>query len=348
MHVLARSVVASVFALSALSYAACGAPADGYNAEGTIPAPTPAPAETPSESDAAGAQPAVDSGRPDTRVAEDAGGADTLRDTQPDTQSGPEVASDTRESGTVTGCELPPRDCEGTTSYCGELIPFDPKKGLGYDDYPINGESSTNQYRSYARRDLMILVKYASAYVECKAKGWPGGNGAPLGLGDMSEKSGAIPGTSDGDPAHPSGSHTNGYDMDIAYFQSTGTNNYLRAICPHTTNGYDAYHCTGAPTILDVKRSALFLGALLLSPRTRIIGVDGKVGPLVEPAIESFCADGTLPQAACDNLTRLAWETTDTGRGWFKFHHHHLHVSLKKVLAEETQAYVVEGTSISD
>ena len=121
--------------------------------------------------------------------------------------------------------------------------------------------------------------------------------------------------------------------MDIGYYQSTGENNYLRAVCPHTSGGVEQYHCTGAPTILDVKRTALFLGAFLTSDRTRIIGVDGKVGPLVGPALLSLCEAGTLPKLACDRKSMIAWETTDTGRGWYKFHHHHFHVSLKKVSA---------------
>jgi hypothetical protein len=296
---------------------ACGAPTDSWSND------------SPNEDKDTGAvvPDTADPGPSDTGTASP---RDTGTAIEEDTATKPETIADAApDSG--SGCTLPPRDCTGTD--CGDLVPFEPVLGVGYDNYPINGETTTNQYRSYCRRDLMMLVKYAAAYVDCKAKGWPG-NGAPIGLGDMSEKSGAIPGTSIGSPAHPSGSHTNGYDMDIGYYQTEGTNNYLRAVCPHTSGGYDVYHCTGAPTILDVKRTALFLGAFLTSDRTRIIGVDGKIGPLVVPALQTLCDDGVLPKLACDRKNMIAYETTDTGRGWYKFHHHHFHVSLKKVSSD--------------
>ena len=125
---------------------------------------------------------------------------------------------------------LPERDCQGTAAHCGELLPFEPVTGPGYDNYPLNGETATNQYRSFARRDMVLLVKWAAAYVACKADGWSTGHGGPLGLGDMSEANGAIPGTSDGDPGHPPGTHIDGYDMDAAYFQVGTADNKLRAV----------------------------------------------------------------------------------------------------------------------
>lgn len=228
-------------------------------------------------------------------------------------------------------CVIPPRDCTGTTAHCVQLVAFKPVTGTGYDNYPINGETATNQYRSYARRDLMMLVKHASAVVACKAKGWTPGNGLAIGLGDMSEKSGAIPGTSNGHPGHPKGTHVNGRDMDIAYYQLTSANNRLRAVCPHTSNNKDVKHCTGTPNNLDVRRTALFIGTLLTSDRVRVIGVDGRIEPVLVPEIKALCRAGLLPQLACNRLGKIASETSDTGKGWFRHHHHHLHVSLKKI-----------------
>ncbi len=223
---------------------------------------------------------------------------------------------------------LPTRDCTGAD--CGTLSAFTPVTGPGYDNYPINGETANDQYRSFARKDLQMLMKYATAFVDCKAKNWTPGNMKPLGLGDMSEADGSIPGTSIGQPGHPAGTHENGYDMDIAYYQLKGQNNYLREICPHTTGGAEQYHCTGEPDNLDVWRHALFLGALFTSKRVRVIGVDGKVGPLILNAMPTLCTSGWLPQAACNAAKNgLAFETTDTGRGWFQFHQHHSHISLK-------------------
>jgi hypothetical protein len=204
------------------------------------------------------------------------------------------------------------------------LLPFEPDEGPGYIDYPLNGETWNNQYRSYARRDLIMLIKWAAAWVECQAKDWPGGNGHPLGLGDMSEADGDIPGSSQGDPDHPNGTHVNGRDMDIAYYQQTGPNNYLRPVCPYGGQ----YHCTGAPDNLDVMRSALFIGALLSSTRTRVIGVDGKIGPLIKAALSELKSQGHLPPDDSGANASLAYETVNNGNGWYYHHHHHLHVSL--------------------
>ncbi len=227
---------------------------------------------------------------------------------------------------------LPARDCTSGAASCGEVIAFEPDEGPGYWDYPINGETTTDEYRSYARRDLVMLIKWATAVVDCKAAGWSGGNGEPLGLGDMSEANGNIPGSRENDPGHPAGTHEDGNDMDIGYYQTAGVpDNKLRPICPHTEGGQEAYHCTGAPTTLDVWRNALFLGLLFQSPRTRVIGVDGKVGPLVEQAMDVLCGQGWLDGTPCTQNRALAYETTDQGQGWFYFHLHHLHISLKGV-----------------
>jgi hypothetical protein len=233
--------------------------------------------------------------------------------------------------------DLPARDCDGNDAFCGELVQYDPHTGVGYDDYPINGESSTHQYRSWARRDLVMLLKWATAFVACKAGGWSTGTGGRLGLGDMSEEDGAIPGTSIGDPAHPYGSHTNGYDTDYAYYQRDTTDNELRPICPHTSGGEEQSHCTAPPDSLDEWRSALVLGALFTSDRVRVIGVDGQAGDLLMEAMDKLCEAGWLEQLACDNAhDRLAYEVTDQGNGWFYHHHHHMHVSLKKVSSKAT------------
>jgi len=230
-------------------------------------------------------------------------------------------------------CALPPRDCTLGATACAEIVPFEPVKGPGYENYPLNGETAANQYRSFARRDLVMLVKWVTAFVACNAR--PGtGNGAVLGLGDMSEANGAIPGTSRGSPGHPAGTHTNGFDMDIAYYQLRGTDNYLRPICPYMQNGQDAYHCVAPPDNLDVARTALALGAFFESSRVRVIGVDGQVGTAVTAALVPYCNSGVLSAGACTRAKQgITFEVTDQGRGWFQFHHHHFHVSLKPVAA---------------
>jgi hypothetical protein len=229
-------------------------------------------------------------------------------------------------------------DCSGSLSQCGAVTQFTPVNGTGYTNYPLNGETWDNQYRSFCREDMQVLIKWATAYVDCKSVGWGGGNGYPLGLGDMSEANGAIPGTSDGSPGHPPGTHVDGYDMDIAYYSNSGSNNYLKPVCDHIVGGSDQYHCTSEPYLMDLWRTALFIGALFTSERTRVIGVDGKIGPLVGQAIDVLCANGWIPQAGCDKYAAQSWilayEVENEGAGWYNFHHHHLHLSLWGVSAK--------------
>ena len=223
--------------------------------------------------------------------------------------------------------DLPPMLCEGTEEYCGDLLPFEPTEGPGYDNYPINGETAENQYRSYVRRDLMMLVKHATAKVACIAGEWTFGNGGPLGLGDMSESDGAIPGTSTGTPGHPAGTHEDGRDIDVAYYQTDTADNRLREICTVVD-----YHCGAPPHLLDADRTALFLGYLAEHPRLRVIGVDGQAGLAIENAALDLCADGSLSDAACEGLSQvLAYELTDHGWGWFRFHYDRIHISMNPI-----------------
>src|SRR5262245_49030203 len=151
---------------------------------------------------------------------------------------------------------LPPRDCDDGPARCAELVQFEPALGLGYFDDPIADEISAERSTSYARRDLVMLVKDATAKVACTT------GARPLGLGDMSDRLGRVPGSADGAPRHPFGSHLGGRDIDLAYYQTGTPDNRLRAICPHETDGVDQHHCVAAPTTLDARRTALLIGAL--------------------------------------------------------------------------------------
>ena len=164
-----------------------------------------------------------------------------------------------------------------------------------------------------------------------------------LSLGDMSEADGRIPGSAEGDPGHPAASHERGYDMDIGYYQLGQPNNRLREVCPHTNpDGSEAYHCTGAPTTLDIWRTTLFMGRLMDSPQYLSVGVDGQVAPFVREAAGKLCAAGVLEATskACsanglergpqNSLGRgFSYDLTAANEvGWFYFHLHHMHLSV--------------------
>ena len=206
------------------------------------------------------------------------------------------------------------------------LVAFEPRLGAGYDDYPINGETVDDQYRSFLRNSGVLMISYAAARVASEAADWSSGNGAPLGLGDMSESNGAIPGTSDGSPGHPMGTHTDGVDIDVAYYQQNGTDNQLRPVCPHRIASVDQGRCIGAPDNLDAPRTALFIAALASTGAVRVIGVDGEIGPLILAALTDLCTGGVSD--ACGPMP-LTFETTNQGLGWFFFHHFKMHISFK-------------------
>jgi len=231
-------------------------------------------------------------------------------------------------------CDLPEMVC---TSDCSELIQFDPTNNpadpdydplLGYIDYPENYETWDNQYRSWLRRDLVMLIQYTAAKVACLTEEWPSsfGNGEPVGLIDMSEEDGSIPGTSDGSPGHPEGTHTNGTDIDIAYYQNGTSDNRARPVCEHQVDGQEAYHCTAPPHLLDPWRTALFIATLNESSHLRVVGCDGRVGPMVVSAITTLCQEGWIDSSACNSVP-ITYEEEDLGYGWYYFHHHHFHVS---------------------
>lgn len=218
-------------------------------------------------------------------------------------------------TGTST-CQLPARTC---TQGCSQIVQFLPMQGTGYR--ALHGARL-----SWAKRSTMLYVKYASAAVDCAFKGT-----APLGLGDMSLQNGGTPTDTSGRLRHPKGTHVNGNDMDIAYYQVHTSNNNLRPVCAHVTQGKDQYRCVAKPHLLDAKKSAFFIAKLLESNAVRVIGVDGKVGPLISAAMQQLYAEKWISKSTLDafNQGTVTWEETDKGRGWYRFHHHHLHVSFR-------------------
>ena len=111
--------------------------------------------------------------------------------------------------------------------------------------------------------------------------------------------------------------------MDVAYYQTGTADNDLRPVCPHANN-----HCTGTPNTLDAPRSALLLAKLLESGQVRIVGVDGKIGPILKKEIDTLYQNGIIAKRIYNLFnSKVTWETRNTGQGWYYFHHHHFHIS---------------------
>lgn len=230
--------------------------------------------------------------------------------------------------GRGPACALPRRAC---TERCDELVEM-PAAGDGYLEHRLSRERTPATSTSYMRRDLAAVIRYAAAFVACKAADWDTGVGGAIVLGDMSERDGATPGTQWGHARHPAATHERGRDIDVAYFQRDTDDNDVRPICRHKTlAGEDTHHCLVPPERLDAWRTALFIGAILEEPHIRAIGVDGRAARPILRALRELCATGWLAPEACARRDRFAYETSDTGRSWFLSHHTHLHVSIGAV-----------------
>lgn len=222
-------------------------------------------------------------------------------------------------------CEnLPSLYCVGDADYCGELVQFTPGTGDGY------AVETYEAYR-YIRRDLMMLIKYATAKTACKTADWDYGNKGPLGLLDMSEADGSTPKFADGSYRHPQGSHEFGQDIDTAYFQLFSPDNLARVVGLNWDN-----HLIEPPYNFDRYRTALYISYLAEHPFLRVVGVDGQIGPLLDGTDSSEGVfDELVNEGWIDSNLRasipLAYEVEDTGKGWFRFHHHHLHVSMNSL-----------------
>jgi hypothetical protein len=168
------------------------------------------------------------------------------------------------------------------------------------------------QHYSNLRREVAYLVQWATAQVEAE---FPGTN--PLALMDMGQADGDTPGRLDDSLRHPEGTHINGNDIDIAYYQ-TGEDNMGRAVCEN-----DGYNCTGEAYLLDAERTAYFMAMLMRSSYVRVIGVDTEVAEDVFIAVDDLRRDGMINSTDVSNLeTYMVYSTS----GW-PFHHHHMHLS---------------------
>ncbi|MCP4871241.1 MAG: hypothetical protein GY898_21235 [Proteobacteria bacterium] len=190
---------------------------------------------------------------------------------------------------------------------CNEILQFPRSNGTFEGSYPEHKAAWSS-----VRREVAYVIRWAADEV---ADEFPGTT--PLGLLDMSEKDGSTPGTGSGDLRHPSGTHVNGNDMDVAYYQTDGANNG-DIVCP----SHNGQFCTGEASILDAERTAYFLAQLLLHPEVRVIGVDPVVAEDVLEAADGLYAADRISSYQRNRMdSKLAY-----GNGW-PFHHHHLHFS---------------------
>lgn len=214
--------------------------------------------------------------------------------------------------------------CAGQGASGSGLLPFpfpDPNDsviGAGY-----TWETLSN-YR-FARRELIMLVRQA---LSSTFKAFPGTT--PLSLLDTCQIDGITPGYDVDDPRHPKSTHDQGGNIDIAYFQTDGSNDG-EIICGDGSKHEDGY-CSPAAAqrhIVDLEREAFFMAQLFSSPRTRVVGVDKVIAPLLAKAAAALHArpNGDPKKISASQLASFD-DKMAYGSGW-PYHHHHIHLSMK-------------------
>jgi hypothetical protein len=203
-------------------------------------------------------------------------------------------------------------DCDGffddasEDGPCNRILQY-PQSNSTDDGFVVSHAA----HYSALRREVAYLVSWAAAETVAFFE-----DTGPLGLLDMSQADGDTPGRLEGSLRHPEGTHINGNDIDIAYYQ-TGDDNLGRVVCEN-----DGYWCTEEPDILDARRTAYFISRLVQSEHVRVIGVDTLVYAQLREAGQELRDEGVLGnQEYVAMKNSLAY-----GDGW-PFHHHHMHFS---------------------
>ncbi|MSP59738.1 MAG: hypothetical protein EXR72_05240 [Myxococcales bacterium] len=220
----------------------------------------------------------------------------------------------------------PKRDC---LTDCGKSIPM-----AGIDE-PLDPMAMIDGYYvgtdpdyAYVRRDLGMWLRWAFGEM---VKKWP--EVQPVYLSDISQENGKTPGVDVGRPRHPTTTHVNGRDCDIAYYQTLPDNDY-RIICgdgtDHNGNGQkgkfnDGYFCTTTKNVVNMAQQVWFLALLMSHPLFRVVGVDEKLVDALFAQAEKYVAAKELPAWV---QTRFDYGLGYGNDGGWAFHHHHIHLSL--------------------
>jgi hypothetical protein len=215
--------------------------------------------------------------------------------------------------------------CTGSNCYDLVQMPgsYDPTsaeaRAAGYYIY-------TEPRYAYLRRDLTQLLEWA--FCEMRVR-YP--TLTPIALSDMTQADGLTPGSDVGTLRHPSSTHR-GEDVDVAYYQTDGANNY-QIICgdgsDHNSNGVpatynDGYFCTTETNIVNVEQEVWFLSLMAQHPDWRVVGIDETLEDDFIDEVERIYSEGLINSTVRERLYSLG---TGAEGGW-QFHHHHTHFSF--------------------
>lgn len=217
-------------------------------------------------------------------------------------------------------------DWRCTGSDCTELIPMPGSYARTSPEAIADGYYiATLERYAYLRRDLTMLVRHAACEV---ARRYPDTD--PIGLADLAQADGMTPGVDTGSPRHPTSTHR-GSDLDIAYYQTDGSND-PQIICGDGSddngNGVegtynDGYFCTTEENIIDWPRQAYWFAKLATTPLVRVFGIDETLADDFQRELDALLEEGAITSDEHSRALSLGWGNDG---GW-AFHHHHTHNS---------------------
>jgi hypothetical protein len=219
---------------------------------------------------------------------------------------------------------------ECTTKDCSTLIPMPGAYSSSSNQAISDGYYIETPARyAYIRKDLAKLLIYAACEVDRKFPPT-----SPLSLNDIGQADGKTPGMDVKAPRHPTTTHVNGHDIDVAYYQTDGDNN-AQIICgdgsDQNANGRqgkynDGYFCTTSTSIVDWDRQVWFLAKLFESNKARVFGIDQMLVRSLEQKVNEYAARGEISRAVAESFSsQIGWGQ----KGGWAYHHHHIHLSFR-------------------
>lgn len=220
-------------------------------------------------------------------------------------------------------------ECRGQGADGSGLLPFpfpDPDDSVVGDNFMWDTLSSAR----FARRELIMGIRWAMAKT---IEAFP--DTTALALSDICQIDGQTPYGEVDELHHPATTHSQGGNIDIAYFQTDGINN-VEIICEDGSVHNDGWCTPEAANThkVDLPRQAFFLGKLAVSPRLRTMGCDVTVGALIrqEANVLRDLPDGDphklTPAEAGAVVNKISTGTIGDFNAW-PYHHHHIHVSFQ-------------------
>lgn len=134
----------------------------------------------------------------------------------------------------------------------------------------------------WGRCELVALIVDAASAIHAEMP-----DVSPIGVADLSQEDGEIPGTDVGVPRHPAPSHTKGFSADITYFRRNGKTLEDSPACV-TKNGD---FCDGSHDV-DVVPTARLFAYLARSKRLAQIIVDPMMMDDLGAALDALAQDG--------------------------------------------------------